>query len=67
MIALLKKSDLQGLKPEDYNADLWDEQIAHLIDTDICFTVSLMRYLAEPALRQSQSRVLSPRRQVQRL
>jgi len=49
LIALLKNSELKGLKPEDYNADLWDEQIAHLDRSqfDVCLTVSLMRYLAD--------------------
>ena len=49
MIALLKASELKGLKPEDYNADLWDEQVAHLDRSqfDVCLTVSLMRYLAD--------------------
>ena len=49
MIALLKASDARGLKPEDYNADLWDEQLAHLDKSqfDVCLTVSLMRYLAD--------------------
>ena len=49
MIALLKASELKGLKPEDYNADLWDVQVAHLDRSqfDVCLTVSLMRYLAD--------------------
>jgi murein L,D-transpeptidase YcbB/YkuD len=49
MISLLKAADLRGLKPEDYNADLWEEQIAHLDRSqfDVCLTVSLMRYLAD--------------------
>lgn len=49
MIALLKAADQKGLKPEDYNADLWDEQIAHLDRSqfDVCLTVSALRYLAD--------------------
>lgn len=49
MIRLLKKADLKGLKPEDYDADLWDQQIAHLDRSqfDVCLTVCLMRYLAD--------------------
>lgn len=49
LIGLLKTADQKGLKPEDYNADLWDEQIAHLdrIQFDVSLTVSLMRYLAD--------------------
>ena len=49
MIKLLKAADLKGLKPEDYNADLWDQQIAHFDHSqfDVCLTVCLMRYLAD--------------------
>ena len=49
MIAILKAAELKGLKPEDYNADLWDEQIAHLDRSQfyVCLTVSVMRYLAD--------------------
>jgi len=49
LIAILKAANLKGLKPEDYNADLWDEQIAHLDRSqfDVCLTVSVMRYLAD--------------------
>jgi L,D-transpeptidase YcbB len=49
LIAILKSADQNGLKQEDYNADLWDQQIAHLDRSqfDVCLTVSLMRYLAD--------------------
>jgi murein L,D-transpeptidase YcbB/YkuD len=49
MVAMLKAADKKGLKPEDYDADLWDEQIAHLDRSqfDVCLTVSVMRYLAD--------------------
>ncbi len=49
LIAVLKAADKKGLKPNDYDADLWDEQITHLDRTefDVCLTVSLMRYLAD--------------------
>ena len=51
MIALLKAADLKGLKPEDYDANLWGERIAHLeIDRsefDVELTVCLMRFLAD--------------------
>lgn len=49
MIGLLKAADRKGLKAEDYNSDLWDDQIAHLDRSqfDVCLTVSLMRYLAD--------------------
>ncbi len=49
MIAILKAAAVKGLKPEDYDADLWDEQIAHLDRSqfDVCLTVSVMRYLAD--------------------
>jgi murein L,D-transpeptidase YcbB/YkuD len=49
MIALLKAADRKGLKPEDYDDGLWEEQIAHLDRSqfDVCLTVSLMRYLAD--------------------
>jgi L,D-transpeptidase YcbB len=49
MIALLKAADLRGLKPEDYDANLWEERIAHLDRSqfDVELTVCLMRYLAD--------------------
>jgi murein L,D-transpeptidase YcbB/YkuD len=51
MIGLLKAADLKGLKPEDYDAALWDERIAHIeVDRsqfDVELTVCLMRYLAD--------------------
>jgi len=49
IIAILKAAELKGLKPEDYDADFWDEQIAHLDRSqfDVCLTVSVMRYLAD--------------------
>ena len=49
MIELLKAADLKGLKPEDYDADRWDERIAHLERSqfDVSLTVCLMRYLAD--------------------
>ncbi len=49
MIALLKEADRKGLKPEDYDAGLWEQQIAHLDRSqfDVCLTVSVMRYLAD--------------------
>jgi murein L,D-transpeptidase YcbB/YkuD len=51
MIALLKAADLKGLKPEDYDANLWDKRIANLpvnhSEFDVEVTVCLMRYLAD--------------------
>jgi murein L,D-transpeptidase YcbB/YkuD len=49
MIALLKAADLKGLKPEDYDAGLWEERIEHLqrSEFDLSLTVCLMRYLAD--------------------
>ncbi len=51
MISLLKGADLKGLKPEDYDANLWDERIANLpvnhSEFDVELTVCLMRYLAD--------------------
>ncbi len=51
MIALLKAADLKGLKPEDYDANLWDKRIANLpvdhSEFDVELTVCLMRYLAD--------------------
>jgi len=51
MIALLKGADLRGLKPEDYDANLWDKRIANLpvdhSEFDVELTVCLMRYLAD--------------------
>lgn len=48
-IRLLKAAQLKGLKPEDYNADLWDDQITHFDHSqfEVCLTVCLMRYLAD--------------------
>jgi murein L,D-transpeptidase YcbB/YkuD len=51
MIALLKGADLKGLKPEDYDANRWDQRIANLpvdhSEFDVELTVCLMRYLAD--------------------
>lgn len=51
MIALLKGADLKGLKPEDYDASLWDKRISNLpvdhSEFDVELTVCLMRYLAD--------------------
>jgi murein L,D-transpeptidase YcbB/YkuD len=49
MIALLKAADLRGLKPEDYDAGLWEGRIAHLerSEFDVSLTVCVMRFLAD--------------------
>ena len=49
MIEILKAAELKGLKPEDYDAGLWDERVAHLdrFQFDVELTVCLMRYLAD--------------------
>ncbi len=46
MIELLKQAELKGLKPEDYDAGLWDQRVAHLdrFQFDVELTVSLLRY-----------------------
>jgi murein L,D-transpeptidase YcbB/YkuD len=51
MIALLKAAHLKGLKPADYDSNLWDRRVANLpvnrSEFDVELTVCLMRYLAD--------------------